>query len=442
MNRSSRFGVGSLLAGLVALSAFAASAQPTLGASTTVKFSPKGGMHEMVAQILPHATSAIHISMYSVSPGQVAMWEPLKAAIARGVKCYVILNEANKASNAAKAAAFAGIGCDVRAISYTMHNKFAVIDGVTTCTGSSNWSRGAEEKYSENRICFVNNRAIATDYLAEFKRLYDRSVDYRVKRGYPATPAGAGTMPYATKGIANLFTSQNAPNTALLSQALITAINGATTTLDVAVANYNTAAVKDAVCAAKARNVRVRVLTDQGQFSISTSMVKALESCGVEVRYIAYGLTWYHAYSQLMHHKYLIADKKHLLTGSYNWSDTAEKSNAENLQWITKTGRTNSPLLTAFQKEFDSLWELNRAKVPALIASFSNPSGGCQPIHWDTSYLALRISLTRAEYTKVRGLAFRAGLHDRRMAAMRCVDVNTRQFYPTVPQGAKFGSGL
>jgi len=91
----------------------------------------------------------------------------------------------------------------------------------------------------------------------------------------------------------------------------------------------------------QAQFARIR-LTDLGQFSIGTSMVKPLEACGVDVRYIACSLTWMHQFSQLMHHKFLIADGAQFLTGSYNWSDTAERNNSENLQWIAKNGTQNA----------------------------------------------------------------------------------------------------
>ena len=450
MQRWTRLGLATLALSLSAAQLASAQTPPK---AAHVRFSPRGGMHELVASVIPYARSTIRIAMYSVSPGQVAMWAPLAAAVARGVQCLVILNEGNKASNKAKAAAFAGIGCQVRAISDTMHNKFMTIDGQHTCTGSSNWSKGAEEKYSENRICYTSTPTIAADYDAEFTRLWAKSIEYTKLRGYPRATPGSGQFPTQREGIYNLFTSQNSDTTALLSQALITAINNARSTLDIAVANYNTQAVADAVCSAKKRGVRVRVLTDLGQFSIGTSKVRYLEStaCGkVDVRYIAYGLTWVHTFSQLMHHKLLIADGTHLLTGSYNWSDTAEHANAENLQWITKSGATNADLLAAFQAEFDGLWDLNRTKVPALIAAFTRYTGACHPIHWDTGYLALRIAVTRPELTKVRGLASASGFFmDRKLSGNRCmvpylkgVPGSVPRFYPTVPANAVFDAAL
>jgi phosphatidylserine/phosphatidylglycerophosphate/cardiolipin synthase-like enzyme len=415
------------------------------GRSVENYFSPQGGGHEAVARLISQAKQYIQIAMYSISPGQVAMWNPLADAVKRGVKCYVILEKANSTAMKPKATALENIGCDVRFVSGTMHQKFAVVDGKHVTTGSANWSTGAEQKYSENITIYRDYLGVAKDYSDEFVRLWNRSVDFPVVGSvrYPAAQPGPGTMPQPADGIYNLFTSQNSATSYLLNDALIGLIKGAKSTLDIAVAHFETAAIKDAVCQAVARGVKLRVLTDMGEYAIGVSKVKALESCKTEVRYKVYGLTWWHPFSQLMHHKFLIADRTWLATGSYNWSNTAEKSNYENLQVINAGLPENAKVLAAFQKEFDELWDQNRAKVGLLTKAFTTPTAKCQPIHWDTSYLKLVIALTRKEYQKIRALGLqKGGLYDRKKAMMRCVDVNTGQVFPTVPTGTTFWPGL
>jgi phosphatidylserine/phosphatidylglycerophosphate/cardiolipin synthase-like enzyme len=52
-----------------------------------------------------------------------------------------------------------------------------------------------------------------------------------------------------------------------------------------------------------------------------------------------------------MHHKFSIFDSKTLLTGSYNWTRSAERANQENII-LTDEPR----LVSSFQGCFDRLW--------------------------------------------------------------------------------------
>ncbi|MBI3072035.1 MAG: phosphatidylserine/phosphatidylglycerophosphate/cardiolipin synthase family protein [Deltaproteobacteria bacterium] len=429
-------------AGFLALLFLGQGARAQEGAAKSVEvfFSPKGGGHEAVARAIAKATKTVDIAMYSVSPGQVAMWTPLADAVKRGVKCRFVLHAGNSAAAKSKSAAVENIGCDARFVSGTMHQKFAVIDGQTITTGSANWSTGAEQKYSENITVFNNFVGVAKDFQAEFERLWARTVDFPLPAGarprYPRVDPGSGVAPAAADGIVTLFTSQNSKTTMLLNDALIALIKNAKTTLDIATAHFDTDQIKDETCAAVARGVKVRVVTDMGEYNIGASKVKALEACNTPVRYKVYGLAYWHPYSQLMHHKYAIADGKTLATGSYNWSTTAEKGNAENLQVIDGAVADNTALVAAFQREFDWLWDLNRDRVQKMIETFNNPPAGkCVPIHWDTTYFKMVISLTRAEYLEVRRKGVAAGLYNQANAKSRCVDYTRRKFYGAVFAG-------
>ena len=53
-----------------------------------------------------------------------------------------------------------------------------------------------------------------------------------------------------------------------------------------------------------------------------------------------------------MHHKFAIADRSRLLTGSYNWTRSAAKYNEENYI-ITN----DENLLTEFSRAFNALWD-------------------------------------------------------------------------------------
>jgi len=53
-----------------------------------------------------------------------------------------------------------------------------------------------------------------------------------------------------------------------------------------------------------------------------------------------------------MHHKFMVADDEITITGSYNWTRSAERYNQENIVWV------KDPMFAKpFNQEFEKLWE-------------------------------------------------------------------------------------
>lgn len=73
------------------------------------------------------------------------------------------------------------------------------------------------------------------------------------------------------------------------------------------------------------------------------SLVEKLEAAGIPV------IT--NVKHKIMHNKFAIFDGKHVESGSYNWTDSATKSNAENCMFFEQEDKV-------FTKQFNYLWEL------------------------------------------------------------------------------------
>jgi cardiolipin hydrolase len=56
----------------------------------------------------------------------------------------------------------------------------------------------------------------------------------------------------------------------------------------------------------------------------------------------------------LMHLKMMIVDNKHVLTGSYNWSEEAKKQDNDLIMCLDPC-----PLVTLYNKKFDEMWGSN-----------------------------------------------------------------------------------
>ena len=103
----------------------------------------------------------------------------------------------------------------------------------------------------------------------------------------------------------------------------------------------------DALAAAAARGIRVRLVLDRHKYEESRSTQELLRGSVIPFR-LAFGRN---GPGSKMHHKFAIVDSQLLLTGSYNWTLESEEQNFENL--IVLRVRECIELYT---QEFEALW--------------------------------------------------------------------------------------
>ncbi len=78
---------------------------------------------------------------------------------------------------------------------------------------------------------------------------------------------------------------------------------------------------------AKKKGVIVKVILDKSQRKNKYSLIHYLVSAGIQV--------WIDAKPAIAHNKILIIDGAEVITGSFNFTDSAQNRNAENLVFIT-----------------------------------------------------------------------------------------------------------
>src|SRR3972149_3619397 len=105
---------------------------------------------------------------------------------------------------------------------------------------------------------------------------------------------------------------------------LLRAINHTKATIDLAIFDFTSGELAGALLAAKERGVAIRIVADARQAQGKHSEIPWLLEKGIKVR-LARGDG-----RGIMHHKFAIFDGRVLLTGSYNWTDSAERFNHEN----------------------------------------------------------------------------------------------------------------
>jgi len=91
------------------------------------------------------------------------------------------------------------------------------------------------------------------------------------------------------------------------------------------------------------RGVKVRLYLEKDQVDYKYSQSRFLVQKGIKTRISSN--------NYIMHHKFAIIDNRLLLTGSYNWTFSANKRNDENLMVID-----DPEIIEIFQNQFVNLW--------------------------------------------------------------------------------------
>jgi phosphatidylserine/phosphatidylglycerophosphate/cardiolipin synthase-like enzyme len=151
-------------------------------------------------------------------------------------------------------------------------------------------------------------------------------------------------------------------------QAVISEIKKATQTIDIAMYYLSSRQIAQALAQALDNNVRVRIVLDQGQEIEPASKSSYLVKHGFDIRY--------HLGFGLMHNKFAVFDGKSLITGSFNWTSTAEERNEENLLIIS-----DDNTIKVYEDRFNYLWNTSRPDSRNARGLDVFPSWFCTTFH-------------------------------------------------------------
>jgi phosphatidylserine/phosphatidylglycerophosphate/cardiolipin synthase-like enzyme len=128
-------------------------------------------------------------------------------------------------------------------------------------------------------------------------------------------------------------------------QVLISWIKASVKTLDAAIYGLTNDDIADALIDAHRRGVRVRLVHDYSQAQEARDVTRKLQDAGIEV-HVQKG-----SRGGILHNKFLVIDSTYVLTGSFNWTNSATRRNDENFVVLDDQG-------PKFEREFDRLWAL------------------------------------------------------------------------------------
>ncbi len=286
--------------------------QPAL--KTSLFFGPFDPLESIVLDELKLAQDKIRLAFFNIRLYDVR--QLLKSKIAIGVDVHVILDKKQQAlsyNTMGEQLVADGITVTLvertEAVDATMHDKFAIIDDGRVITGSANYSHTALN-ISDEDLVVMESSSLAARYQLEFDELIADGDD-------KSAPYGASDKIHAWMG----------PEDSIY-QKVISALDGAQNTALVAMFQFNTSSILDAIIDAKNRGVAVVVVLDKVQADDPESLAnETLSSAGISV-VLAHNMGSNFAE---MHSKFAVIDHQLLLIGSYNWTNLGSFFNDENL---------------------------------------------------------------------------------------------------------------
>ena len=292
---------------------------------------------------------------------------------------------------------------DGKEIIGTMHQKFGVIYDdrtalpTTSFGGSANICPSSDEVYAENRIFYRNSTETAMVWASQFARLWNEyseagtnnvasEPEVKIEKRpefeilFNIEPTGSGTFTLIDKRVMELLDEVKPDGS-----------------VDIAMFSFTHFKIAKKILEAAEKNpgAKFRLFFDHTMLLTGPDrkglmppfieeQIKEKKLTNIEVRYKfranAYAfdaktkeVVHDHFRAPLLHHKFMVINKSKIITGSYNWSGSAEVRNIEDDVIFTTDTAHGKDVIDRYLAEFDHLWGSQyEAKQPGTeIKSFS-----------------------------------------------------------------------
>lgn len=295
------------------------------------------------------AQNSIHIAAFEFDLTPVA--EALIAARSRGLDVRWVTDdehglEADEEPDRGQFAMLQQAGIEVRADtrSALMHNKFWIFDSQTVWTGSTNITGNAVFKQDNNTIV-IHSPEVAAIYEREFQEMWDGQFG-------PRSPSQLAEQSATVNGtqIWVIFTSEDRA----LEQAIIPVVNFAQSSVRFLAFSYTDYPLANAMIARAQSGVSVAGVYENVGSGTEAAEFRTLYCAGVAVRK--------DGNPSFMHNKVIVVDGRFVITGSMNFSTSAEESNDENIIIL------DSPeIASLYLQDFDRVWSRAADPEPGSI---------------------------------------------------------------------------
>lgn len=293
-----------------------------------------GGLDETIAADILQAELQVDIAAFDLDA------EPIVNALIeleeRGVIVRAVTDEDNAELSSIRRLRRNGISVIEDKRTGLMHNKFIVIDGRYTWTGSLNFTTNGVYCNNNNLVRF-DSAALAANYIAEMDEMYDDRL---------FGPDSPDATPNEQLQIGGVQVESYFGPEKKISPIIARAVASAQSEILFMAFAFTDDQIGEAMLGRADAGVQIRgVFETTGSdtaFSYFPHMAAA-EMSNVLVRT--------DGNPRIMHHKVIIIDRETVIFGSFNFSDSANRRNDENITIV------HDPIFTSFfVEEFETVW--------------------------------------------------------------------------------------
>ncbi len=205
-----------------------------------------------------------------------------------------------------------------------MHDKFMVIDDRIVWTGSTNYTAQSFYRNYENAVRIVDS-GVANFYAQEYLEMIS---DTLVPK------------PYISQDLEIYFS----PEDKFRESKLLPLINRAKKSIHFLIYSFTNKEIANALINAYNRGVEIKGVFDKSWSTNRYSKDEYLKDTGIDIKYDSNPYT--------LHNKVMIIDDKIVVTGSYNFTNSADSKNEENSLVIK-----NEQIADRYEDEFERIYE-------------------------------------------------------------------------------------
>ncbi len=305
----------------------------------------RGGIDSLLANAIDNTRVSLDIAAFDLDNPTIA--DAILAAHRRGVAVRLVTDDEhglhNEASDLPRLLE-AGLSIIDDGRSALMHNKFMILDEKAVWTGSMNYTINGAYRHNNNVLVLDDARAVAA-FRAEFEEMFLRG-----EFGVRSTDDGMQSFALGTGQVSVIFGAEGDEIAALLN-----AIASARHSIDFMAFVYSLDELALAMLRqTEERDVRVRGLFERRSSLADWSVMPTLYCAGADVRQ--------DGNANYLHHKVIIIDQQTVITGSFNFSNSAIRSNDENLL-IIRHPDIAALYLDEWQRQWDSALRIREGLV-------------------------------------------------------------------------------
>lgn len=272
----------------------------------------EGGIDIPLARAIDNARISVDVAVYSMNLNSIR--DALLAANRRGVQVRIVMESDNLERDVPRQLAEKGIPIIGDRREGLMHNKFVIIDRSEVWIGSMNFTiTGAYE--DNNNLVRIRSTQVAENYLAEFNEMFED--DFFGPEVLPNTPHPQLTIDGVPLEV--YFSPDDG-----VAARLVKLLRGAETSIYFMAYSMTADDFGDIIRQKAKDGLRVFGVMDESQVkSNQGGEFDSFQQAGLRV--------YKDGNAGQMHHKVIIIDEKIVITGSYNFSANAERTNDENV---------------------------------------------------------------------------------------------------------------